>query len=144
VGDLGVEVGVHDPGVGVCPLQAGEAPLEQGVVVGGEAVVALEAAVAVVVGAVGGAVEGEVDGEAADRQHPGHHHVHRPGPDDCLQAADELADDPGHVAPDLGHGPAGEERGVVVVAAELADDEQGLGQVVLAICRTATSTNAID
>jgi hypothetical protein len=41
-----------------------------------------------------------------------------------LYAADELADDPRHVAVHLGHGAAGEERGVVVVAAELAHHEQ--------------------
>jgi len=133
VGDLGVEVGVHDPGVRVRPLQAGKAALQQRVVVVGEAVVAPEAAVAVIVGGVGGAVEGEVDGEAADGQDPRHHHVDGAAPDDRLQAADELADDPGHVPPHLRHGPPGEERRVVVVAAELAHHEQRLGQVALAV-----------
>jgi hypothetical protein len=138
VGDLGVEVGVHDPGVRVRPAQAGQAPPQQRVVVGGEAVVGAEAAVAVVVGGVGGAVEGEVDGEAADGEHPGHHHVHGSAPHDRLQAADELAHHHGHVPSHLRHGPPREERRVVVVAAELAHHEQGLGQVVLAICCPAT------
>ncbi|BAS92784.1 Os05g0209683 [Oryza sativa Japonica Group] len=51
----------------------------------------------------------------------------------CSQATDDLADDLWHVVPDLRHGAAGEERRVVVVAAELAHHEQRLGQVAPAI-----------
>jgi len=120
--------------VRVCPPQAGEAPLQQRVVVAGEVIVAPEAAIAVVVGGVRGAVEGEIGGEAADRQHPGNHHVHGSPPDDRLQAVDELGDDPRNVASHLRHGPPREERRIIVVAPELAHHEQRLGQVVLAVC----------
>ena len=71
IGDLCVEVGVHDPGVRVRPPQVREAPLQQSVVVAGEVVVIPEAPVVVVVSGVGGAKEGEVGGEAADGQQPG-------------------------------------------------------------------------
>lgn len=56
--------------------------------------------------------------------------------DTCLHAACDPVDDLGHVASDLGHGLAAEERRVVVVAPELADDEQGVVQVALAIYTT--------
>jgi hypothetical protein len=51
-----------------------------------------------------------------------------------LHAACDPVHDLGHVAPDLGHGLAAEERRVVVVAPELAHDEQGAVEVALAIC----------
>lgn len=51
-----------------------------------------------------------------------------------LYAACDLGDDLRHVAFHLVHALAAEERGVVVVAPELAHDEQRLAQVALAIC----------
>lgn len=64
--DLRVEISVHDPGMWVRPLEVGEASLEQRVVVGGEAIVALEATIAIVVCTVGCAIERQVDWEAPD------------------------------------------------------------------------------
>jgi hypothetical protein len=52
-----------------------------------------------------------------------------------LHTACDPVDDLGHVASGLGHALAGVEEGrVVVVAPELADDEQGLAEVALAVC----------
>ena len=67
--DGGVEVGVHDARCLPVPALDDVHPLlQQGVVVRGQVVEALEAAEVVVVAAVGALVDGQVDREAPDGQ----------------------------------------------------------------------------
>lgn len=84
LGDLGVEVAVHEPHAGVLAPEAADPLPEQPVVVAGQVVEAAEAAVSVVVALVGAPVQGQVQREAPDRQHARHHHVHRAQPDQRL------------------------------------------------------------
>jgi hypothetical protein len=84
LGDLGVEVAVHEPDAGVLSLQVADPPPEQLVVVAGQVVEALEAAVPVVVALVGAPVQCQVQRKAPDRQHARHHHLHRAQPNQCL------------------------------------------------------------
>ena len=132
--DGGVEVGVHDAGGLVLGLEAGDLRLELVVVVGGQVVELLEAPEAVVVAAVGGAVDGEVDGEAADGEHPGHHDVRGAHRDQLLDPVGDGAHDLRRVRARLVRVVVAEQHRVVVVAPELAEHEQGVAQVALAVC----------
>jgi hypothetical protein len=132
--DVGVEVGVHDPRAGVPAPQARHLALQQRVVPRGQRVEAPQAAVPVVVAGVGGPVQREVDREAAHGQHAGDHHVRRAQADELLHAPPDGVHDGAALPARLLRGVAAEELRVVVVAAELAQHEQGLGQVRLAGC----------
>jgi hypothetical protein len=133
--DVAVEVGVHDPGAGVPALQARHLALEQLVVAGGQRVEALQAAVLVVVAGVGGLVQRQVDGEAPHGEDARDHHVRGAQGDELLHALADGVHDGAALPARLLRGVAAEDLGVVVVAAELAEHEQGLGQVRLAGCR---------
>lgn len=132
--DVGVEVGVHDASPGVLALEGGDLGLEEGVMAGGEGVEAGEAAVLVVVAGVGGAVQREVDGEAADGEHAGDDDVHGAQPDQLLHPLPDPVHDGAALPRRLLRRVPAEQLRVVVVAPELAEHEQRLGQVRLASC----------
>jgi hypothetical protein len=131
---VAVEVGVHDPRAGVLALQARHLGLQQRVVLRRQRVEALQAAVLVVVAGAGGLVQRQVDREAPHGQHARDHHVHGAQADELLHALADGVHDGGALPARLLRGVAAEDLRVVVVAAELAQHEQGLGQVRLAGC----------
>ena len=133
--DVAVEVGVHDPRAWVLGLQARHLALQQRVVVRRQRVEALQAAVLVVVAGVGGLVQGEVDREAAHGEHPRDDHVHGAQADELLHALADGVHDGAALPARLLRRVAAEDLRVVVVAAELAENEQRLGQVRLAGCQ---------
>jgi hypothetical protein len=139
VEDVAVEVGVHDPRPGVLALQLVHLALQQRVVVAGHRVEALQAAVLVVVAGVRGLVQRQVDGEAAHRQHAGDNDVLGAQADQLVDALADGVHDGGALPARLLRGVPAEDLGVVVVAAELAEHEQGVGQVALAGCESKST-----
>jgi hypothetical protein len=134
--DVGrVVVGVDDARLGAAALQPVEGDPEHGVVVERDAVVLLEASRAgVVLGPVLGGVHGERDGDAPGGEVPRHHHVPGALVQEPLDAAHQGGHHGGHHRLHLLKGPVRLPREAVVVAAELAEHEQGLGEEGAALC----------
>jgi hypothetical protein len=121
-----VVVGVDDAGLRAAALQAVERDAEHGVVVERDAVVLLEAAGArVVLGAVLGRVHGERDGDASGGEVARHHDVAGALVQQPLHAAHQRRHHRRHHRLHLLQRPVRLPREAVVVAAELAEHEQG-------------------
>lgn len=80
----GVVVGVHDADAGVLEPELGDLPLQRSVVHPGQRVEVPDAAAPATVHLRLLPEDGEVHREAPDRQHPGHHQLHRPFLDQLL------------------------------------------------------------
>lgn len=131
----GVVVGVDDAGVGAAALELVEGDAEHGVVVERDAVVLLEAAGAgVVLAAVLGGVHGERDRDAAGREVPRHDDVARALVEQPLDAPHHGGHHAGHHRLHLLQAPLRLPREAVVVASELAEHEQRLGEELPALC----------
>jgi hypothetical protein len=129
-----VVVGVDDAHAGVLGPELDDLALQRHVVHPRQRVHLLDAPALGAVHLRLAAEDGQVHREAADGQHAGHHQLLGALGDQLLHAGGDGVDDVGNEVVDLGQGPEREQRGVVVVPAELADDEQGPPEQVTALC----------